>query len=203
MLRSGRLIVFEGADGVGKSELSSRVASAIDSAGMSTHLLSFPGRQQGTVGNLVYRIHHCSEALGISALSPASLQTLHVAAHLDAIETNIIPMLERGECVVLDRFWWSTWVYGAVAGVSREILDALIALEDLAWRGWKPSLAFHVRRRNPLRDEASENWNQLVATYVKLVEEERGNYPIVELWNDSTIEETLKEALAQLQPIGA
>jgi dTMP kinase len=61
----------------------------------------------------------------VSGLSSASLQLLHIAAHIDAIERRIKPTLGQGRIVILDRFWWSTMVYGAVSGVSEALLRGM------------------------------------------------------------------------------
>src|SRR3990172_5906938 len=118
----GNLYVFEGADGVGKSELSRRFFEHLTRSGIECEYLAFPGKDAGTLGKLIYDIHHESGRFGIHAISATSLQILHIAAHVDAIENRIIPALKAGRSVVLDRFWWSTEVYGIVAGAGKEIL---------------------------------------------------------------------------------
>ena len=131
----GRLIVFEGPDGVGKSTLSLALANRLKAVGLMCRHLSFPGKEPGTVGRLVYDVHHDPAEYGIEKITAASLQALHIAAHLDAIEQRILPDLSEGHWVILDRFWWSTWVYGRVAGMERTTLDALIQVGRLHWKG--------------------------------------------------------------------
>jgi hypothetical protein len=133
----------------------------------------------------------------VNRLTPASLQALHIAAHLDAIETEIVPSLNAGETIVLDRYWWSTWVYGMAGGIREEILQSLIEAECLAWGRWQPDLVFHVTRSSPLRNEPAETWGKLVRGYDQLVEREAGKYPIHVLPNDRVIEETVAEAIFQ------
>src|SRR4051812_14543380 len=76
--RGGHLIVFEGPDGVGKSTISAGVAMALRAAGIDCLQLSFPGREPGTLGGLVYGLHHDSSAHGIVDLSSTARQALHV-----------------------------------------------------------------------------------------------------------------------------
>src|SRR5687767_6166927 len=117
----GKLIVFEGPDGVGKTVISAAVTEHLKALGEPTKLLTFPGREPGTLGRLIYDVHHDPAHFGVAALTPASKQALHIAAHLDAIERAIIPTLRAGRHVLLDRFWWSTWVYGTVGGMNKRV----------------------------------------------------------------------------------
>ena len=63
----------------------------------------------------------------------ASKQLLHIAVHVNAIIERIQPALKRGVTIILDRFWWSTWVYGRLDGVSSNTLDAMIGIEQEVW----------------------------------------------------------------------
>src|SRR5262249_49156463 len=99
---AGRLIVFEGPDGVGKSTLSAALSEDLRSRGRRLKLMTFPGREPGSVGKLVYEVHHDPARFGVEQLAPVCLQALHIAAHLDAIERRIVPLLEAGTDVVLD-----------------------------------------------------------------------------------------------------
>ena len=142
----GRLVVFEGPDGVGKSTLSKALAEKLEETGISCKHVSFPGKDPGTVGRLVYDIHHSPEKFEMRNIFPTSLQALHIAAHLEVIEQRIAPALENGHWVVLDRFWWSTWVYGRASSVNSSVLDALIQAERVQWDGIEPFIVFLVDR---------------------------------------------------------
>ena len=190
-----KLVVFEGADGAGKSSISTAFLGAVRELGIAAELLSFPGREPHTLGELVYRLHHNPDKLGVGSLTPASLQALHIAAHLDAIESAIVPALEAGTWIVLDRYWWSTWVYGVVDGIRRDVLRALIEAERLAWGDWQPAAVFHVTRKEPLREEPLDKWQRLKAAYEELAEIEHRKYPIHILNNESTPEAAVGQAL--------
>jgi hypothetical protein len=115
---------------------------------------------------------------GIKSLHPASLQTLHIAAHIDAIERRIRPKLDKGIWIILDRFWWSTWAYGTVAGVPRQSLEAMVALELAHWGSIQPDAIILVRRQNPIdRDGPVGEHQRLLAAYLELA----GDHAIADL----------------------
>ena len=62
---------------------------------------------------------------------------------------------------MLDRYWWSTVVYGQCAGMAGDTLDALIEPERRMWAE-HPAIIFLVDRDNPIdRDEEPQYWNKL------------------------------------------
>ena len=200
MSETGKLIVFEGADAAGKSAISAGVCDAIRRRGTPVRMFSFPGKTPHTLGDLVYRIHHNPRASGIESLTPLSLQSLHIAAHLDAIESTILPLLRQGTSVVLDRFWWSTFVYGIADGINRDVLNALIEAERILWAERLPTVLFYVTRERPLRQEDDEEWRRRNEIYRDLVMAEKGKYPIYVIENEGSLETAISSALAVIIP---
>ena len=188
----GTLYVFEGPDGVGKTELSRRFAAKLQAAGIPCEHLSFPGRDDGTLGKHVYELHHDPTQHGVASVSPTSLQLLHIAAHVDSIESRILPALRLGRSVVLDRFWWSTKVYGLASGVARRTLNTMIDIELAAWGGVKPTALYLVRRHAPLRPESLDHWQRCRELYEALAEEEGRRYSVRCIDNDGSIDEALR-----------
>ena len=193
----GRLIVFEGPDGVGKSTLAEQLTVHLREAGVPCEHLAFPGRQPGSLGHLVYDLHHDTLGLGLSEVNPTSLQLLHIAAHVDAIEERILPAISAGAWIVLDRFWWSTWVYGAAFGVPERSLEAMIELERLHWGQIKPDVLFLVERQSG----APDNGDGLQARYRDLANREQLHSRVVTLHNDSSVEEALDAVWEEITPI--
>jgi thymidylate kinase len=167
--------------------------------GFPTQLLSFPGKEEGTVGKLVYDLHSDPARFDVTGLTAASLQALHIAAHLDAIERRIIPAIKANRTVVLDRFWWSTYVYGITSNVDRKILEAMIETEKVAWGTEKPSILFLVDRSQPLRPEPPEFWAKCREMYRRLFDTERPQYRCETIANEGPIEETLKQLIQRWQ----
>jgi dTMP kinase len=196
MANVGKLFVFEGPDGVGKTTLASNFAEHIVARGIDCEYMSFPGREVGTLGHHVYELHHDAARFGIASIQPLSVQVLHIAAHIDAIETRILPLLNSGRYVVLDRFWWSTWVYGVVANANRKALAAMIDAERACWGATQPSAAFLITRTASLREiEVEGRWRELCDTYDELAEAESGHYPVHIIRNDLADSEALRQII--------
>ena len=191
----GKLIVFEGVDDVGKSTLARCLVDRLTDRGIVSEYTAFPGRRPGTIGRVIYDIHHDPDHLDIARPTPASVQALHIAAHLDAIERSIVPALHRGVWVILDRFWWSTQVYGLISGVERGILEAMIHAERLQWKGAEPDVLFLVKRAESTKDADDSRLHQ---EYGVLCEAERDRYPVRIIRNDSSIADSISEILAVL-----
>lgn len=197
----GRFIFLEGPDGVGKTTISRQVARVFMERGDKVELLSFPGATPGTIGKLVYDLHHDAERFGVNALTPASKQALHIAAHLDAIERTIKPLILAGTTVILDRFWWSTWVYGVVAGVEQRVLQGLIDAEAASWGSLSPDLAVLVRREAPLRDEGP-TWPKIRDEYDRLARREAKHLKLVVVENTRAVEDAVQAIMAALDGRG-
>lgn len=197
---SSRLFVIEGPDGVGKSTLSRALAGYLRERGHELLQLSLPGRLPGSLGDLVYRVHHDEGSVRIEDISPLAKQALHVAAHIDAIERQILPALRHGQTVLLDRYWWSAWVYGIVAGCNRNQLRALIDAERAAWGNVQPTIAILLRRPAPInRNDALPYWRQLVMEYERLADRENRHHPVSIIDNtcdEATTWSALQEAIA-------
>jgi thymidylate kinase len=189
-----RLFVFEGLDGSGKTTLSRAFVDYLSAEGVECKYFSYPGNEIGTIGRLVYDIHHDSKSIGVESITPTSLQILHIAAHIDAIESRILPALNSGTTVVLDRFWWSTWVYGRVAGVSPRILRMMIKLEQIAWSKTLPTALFLVERTKDLQNR-TEECLRLSAEYAKLAQDESPRYPVRKIENAFSIDEALESII--------
>ena len=96
----GRLLVLEGPDGVGKTTLCAALAEQLQNRGHDPLQLSFPGKQPGSLGELVYCVHHEQGPVRVADISMLAKQALHVAAHIDALDRQILPAL--GVCAAGD-----------------------------------------------------------------------------------------------------
>lgn len=196
MTETGKLIVFEGPDGVGKTALAHKVTDHLTRIGTSCCYYAFPGREIGSLGWHVYNLHHDPARFDVQKINPTSLQLLHVAAHIDAIEHKILPMLKAGQSVILDRFWWSTWVYGVAGGARPQSLRSMLKTERMQWADTLPSVVFLISRTEPLRMEYSpDRWNELCRIYNELADEEKKSYPVEIIRNQGEIDDAVQQII--------
>ncbi|CDX12611.1 Thymidylate kinase (fragment) [Mesorhizobium plurifarium] len=196
----GKLFFIEGPDGVGKTTTVDLLKVALSQRFGHFEFLSFPGKAEGTLGAVVYRIHHDPGGCGIATMSELSKQALHIAAHLDAIERLIMPALQSGTHVILDRFWWSTLIYGAAAGVHQAGLRTLVEAERLVWDKFQPALAILLDRDHPIdRDDEIGSWLKLRDAYRTLGLEERAHYPVEIVSNMRTPEDAVSAILMLIE----
>lgn len=184
----GKLIVFEGADGVGKTTLMKIVWEELSVSGVESVCLSFPGKEDNSLGKLIYNIHHEKKKYGIDDINRLAMQTLHVAAHIDCIEGMILPTLAGGKNILLDRYWWSTLVYGLADGIERSHLEKLIGFEQDVWSGVKPAALFLIHADQPFRKEYSaKKWENISKEYNDLHGLESQKYPVYKIKNSQTV----------------
>jgi dTMP kinase len=103
--RRGKLIVFEGAEGVGKTTQIRRLGETLTVRGIPFLCVREPG---GTaVGNEIRELL-LSPGPGFSARTEA---LLFMASRAELVDRDIVPALERGDVVLADRFFLSTYAY--------------------------------------------------------------------------------------------
>jgi dTMP kinase len=103
---SGKLIVFEGIEGSGKSTQAELLLQFLENRETPATLAREPG---GT--SLGERIREILLDIGGPKISPRAELFLYLAARAQLIREVIAPKLESGEWVVLDRYVHSTIAY--------------------------------------------------------------------------------------------
>ena len=186
--------VFEGPDEVGKTTVISALEKRLIETGKNCISFSFPGRENSTLGGHIYELHHNLSLFKINEITPLSLQILHVAAHADIVERKILSLLEEQKTVILlDRYWWSTWVYGVTSGIPKKQLKALIDLEKTFWNNIYPTQLFLFSR------PASDSPSNLTQAYNELALLEHENHPIINLINNGTVDDAVNSILTHMK----
>jgi dTMP kinase len=117
-------ITFEGSEGCGKSTQVQRLAARLKNLQIPFLVTREPG---GTpIGETIREL--LQFAPHNSAITPETELLLFEASRSQLVREAIKPALERGMCVIADRFFDSTTVYqGAARNLDREIVDRLNA----------------------------------------------------------------------------
>ncbi len=135
--RKGKLIVFEGAEGVGKTTQIRRLSETLATRGVRHLGVREPG---GTaIGNEIRRLL-LEPGPEFSARTEA---LLFMASRAELVERDIVPALESGQVVIADRFFLSTYAY-QIAGrglPEREVAAA----NRFATGGLVPDLTILLR----------------------------------------------------------
>jgi len=113
-------ITFEGSEGSGKSTQADRLAARLKRCGVSYVLTREPG---GTpIGESIREL--LQFAPHTSNMAPETELLLFVASRSQLVREVVKPALERGMCVIADRFSDSTTVYqGAARKLDRKMIQ--------------------------------------------------------------------------------
>jgi len=115
-------ISFEGSEGSGKSTQADRLAQRLQRCGVSCILTREPGGTPigETIRDLLqFAPHNVS-------MTPETELLLFEASRSQLVREVINPALERGMCVIADRFFDSTTVYqGAARKLDRELIESM------------------------------------------------------------------------------
>lgn len=176
----GALVVLEGAEGVGKTTQARMLCDALQSAGIACTSVREPG---GTAMGESVRVLLLDSAHTPNAAAEA---LLFLAARAQLVSHVVHPALKRGDVVIVDRFFLSTYAYQiagrgldeaavrsanqlAVGGLVPDVTivlalpDALDGMARVAERGAQDRMereddAFHARVAAAFDAYATEAW---------------------------------------------
>lgn len=133
----GRLIVFEGPEGAGKSTQLRLLAEWLGARGCNVVAVREPG---GTlVGDEIRRILLDPA----SDIAPRTEALLFMASRAQLVEREIRPTLLEGATVLVDRFFLSTYAY---QGVGRGLpIEELRVANEMATGGLVPDVTLLLR----------------------------------------------------------
>jgi dTMP kinase len=135
--KQGRVIVFEGGEGSGKSTQLRRLSDVLTARGIAHVCLREPG---GTpLGTEVRRVL-LDRA---SDIEPRAEALLFMASRAQLVEREVRPAVARGDVVLLDRFFLSTYAY-QIAGHGLHESDVRNA-NQFATDGLVPDLTILLR----------------------------------------------------------
>ena len=132
------LLSFEGIDGCGKSTQIELLQNYLENTGHKSYLFREPGGTEVSEKIRSLLLHESDE------LDPVSEMLLFSAARSQLIAEKVIPLIKKGEIVILDRFYDSTTAYQGY-GRKSVPLDKIQLLNSIASHGIKPDITFYLK----------------------------------------------------------
>jgi len=130
---AGAFVVFDGPDGSGKSTQHKRFGRAVAAAGLEVCDVREPGGTHFGERIRATLLEHADEEMSVRCE-----MLLYMASRAQLVEQRIRPALERGACVLADRFVSSTLAYqGTAGGLPPEEINAVARI---ACGGVRPDL---------------------------------------------------------------
>lgn len=90
----------------------------------------------------------------------------------------------------MDRYWWSTYVYGLAGDLDSNIVSAILKPELIHWENINVKKIFLVERENRERDYDEEKDKTIVGLYRELASKDTKS---VIINNDGSIEEAVNK----------
>lgn len=127
-MANGIWVVFEGADGTGKTTVMSAVAAELRKRVPDVEVVTTRHPGSTPLGAHIRSIVKHPEQHGLT-IGPLSSQMLMFTDHISFKEDVLCPALERGAIVLADRCdLVSGLVYGTATGVSTSIINAMMGV---------------------------------------------------------------------------
>lgn len=171
-------ISFEGIDGSGKSTQIKLLCEKLLEEGYEVEVFREPG---GT--DISEQIRHIL-LNSKSEIDPVTEMLLFSAARSQLIAGKVLPLLEKGTVVILDRFYDSTTAYQGY-GRKAVSLEQIRELNEMASHRRKPDLTFYLRisleeakkrteslEKDRMEISGDEFFSRVIEGYDKLAETE-------------------------------
>jgi dTMP kinase len=205
-------ITFEGSEGCGKTTQVQLLANRLDIAGVPFLVTREPG---GTaIGETIREL--LQFAPQSAGMAPETELLLFEASRAQLVRELIKPAIERGECVIADRFFDSTTVY---QGVARKLDKKTVRqLNAFAVGDTVPDITFFIdvdlktararmkgwRRPDRMEQEADEFYEKVRDGYLEHAKWQKDRIVVIEGWKSqeeiqNEIWETLLSRFATLK----
>ena len=136
-MKNGVIISFEGPDGAGKTSVLERIIPLLQAQGLSVLATREPGGVAiaERIREVILDVHHVNMDYKTELL-------LYMAARRQHYVEKVLPALENGKIVLIDRFIDSSIAY---QGAGRGLDEATITqLNDFATDGRKPDITIYL-----------------------------------------------------------
>jgi len=182
-------ITFEGSEGSGKSTQAQTLAARLERCGVPHLLTREPGSTP--IGESIREL--LQFAPHNSNMAPETELLLFEASRSQLVREVIKPALERGMCVIADRFFDSTTVYqGAARKLDREIIDRVNAFAvgdcvpditfvlDVDAATAESRMQRELRKADRMEQQPAEFYERVRAGYRELAAREPGRIVLLD-----------------------
>lgn len=208
-MKNGVIISFEGPDGAGKTSVLERIIPLLQAQGLSVLATREPGGVAiaERIREVILDVHHVNMDYKTELL-------LYMAARRQHYVEKVLPALENGKIVLIDRFIDSSIAY---QGAGRGLDEAtIIQLNDFATDGRKPDITIYLdieselglqriaqnaeREVNRLDLEKLDMHQRVRQGYLRLAEQEKDRIVTIDASRDldSVVEEVYQVILQHL-----
>lgn len=208
-MKNGVIISFEGPDGSGKTSVLERIIPLLQAQGLSVLATREPGGVAiaERIREVILDVHHVNMDYKTELL-------LYMAARRQHYVEKVLPALESGKIVLIDRFIDSSIAY---QGAGRGLDEANITqLNDFATDGRKPDITIYLdieselglqriaqnaeREVNRLDLEKLDMHQRVRQGYLRLAEQEKDRIVTIDASRDldSVVEEVYQVILQHL-----
>jgi dTMP kinase len=203
-------ITFEGSEGSGKSTQAERLAARLQRCGVPYVLTREPGGTPigESIRDLLQFAPHNSN------MAPETELLLFEASRSQLVREVIKPALERGKCVIADRFFDSTTVYqGAARKLDREMIERVNAfvvgdcVPDITFvldvdAATAESRMSEPRKADRMEQQSAEFYERVREGYRELAASERKRIVMINGSGDlDEIEKQIWETLSSRFPV--
>lgn len=192
------LIVFEGPSNVGKTTLSKMVTEKLNQQGIKAKRNAFPGIRKHSLGSHIMQMYINFKQFKINSIHPLSMHLLNMAAHIDIIEEEIKPLMTDGNRIVLDRYWWSSYVNGRIGGIQEDILKHMISIYK-GVGGGASKIIFNIQRDDSsLKGKELEERVLFTKEYSHIADMEKNNSTVVNIDNSKNLEYSFDKIVSHI-----
>jgi dTMP kinase len=208
MKKRGKFLVLEGGLGSGKTTKINLLREELD----DWEFYREPGGTsfgEAIREILIEEVKDARQRRGGNEINPYASLFAFSSTRANLVREVIIPKLEEGRNVALDRYWYSTWAYQGAEGIPKFLIWILSLV---ATKGLKPDLVLHYdllpeegkRQKKGLIDtdrydladlkyheKVRRNYMQLKKFYPKIWRTIDASRPVEEVFEDSL--KTLRE----------
>lgn len=181
------VITFEGNEGSGKSTAIKAVSEYLTQKGIPNIILREPGSNK-----IAEQIRNVILDKNNNAMDGMTEMLLYIAARRQNIKETIIPEIEKGNVVLIDRFYDSTYAYQVSGrGMSKDLCDFLhkaifegfkvdkTIYFDISYKEGMERIISNSRETNRMDEQGLQFYQKVEEGYLNRIKEDPTRFEVV------------------------